>query len=222
MCGRYALNASSSQVIEQFQLEFEDTIRDSNLKIEKEIYPSKVEEVVIRKNNKNALEAKTWGVKNLPSKGEPIDQINVATIERLETSPLWKKAIHQKRILIPVTSYFEWKEVDPFTTEKYEIFPSHNEVFAFAGLDIVYVDSFGKKNDCFVIITTEANQKISEIHHRQPALIEKNEYLRWLNDGTKNPIALIQKFSNERFNYKKLWTKTKKNKKQIDDQLYLF
>lgn len=53
MCGRHALNASASQVIEQFQLVAEEEFRNSNRRYEKEVYPTKIEEVVARINDSN-------------------------------------------------------------------------------------------------------------------------------------------------------------------------
>lgn len=213
MCGRYALNASASQVIEQFQLVAEEEFRNSNRRYEKEVYPTKIEEVVARINDSNIFESKPWGVSKLPINGVPLkDQVNVATIEKLVTSPLWSKALKKHRLLIPATSYFEWKEVDKYTNEKYEIFSSSKEIFAMAGLNIIYEDSDKKIKDCFVIITTEANEKIKSIHHRQPALIEKQNYLHWLLDDSANPIELIRQFSFDEMDFSKLWTKSKKVK----------
>lgn len=149
--------------------------------------------------------------------------MNVATIEKLVTSPLWSKALKKHRLLIPATSYFEWKEVDKYTNEKYEIFSSSKEIFAMAGLNIIYEDSDKKTNDCFVIITTEANEKLKSIHHRQPALIEKNHYLKWLEDESSNPIELIKQFSIDEMDFTKLWTKTKKGKNSgTENQPFLF
>lgn len=224
MCGRYALNSSASQVIEQFQLVAEEEFRNSNRRYEKEVYPSKIEEVVERINDSNILESKRWGVSKLPINGVPLkDQVNVATIEKLVTSPLWSKALKKHRLLIPATSYFEWKEVDNYTNEKYEIFNSSRDIFAMAGLNIIYEDSDKMLNDCFVIITTVANEKMKSIHHRQPALIEKNNYINWLKDENSNPIELIKKFSSDEMDFTKLWTKSKKVKKSGNEkQPFLF
>lgn len=224
MCGRYALNASASQVIEQFQLIAEENLRNSNKRIEKEVYPTKIEEVVARIDDSNILESKPWGVTKLPINGVPLkDQVNVATIEKLVTSPLWSKALKKHRLLIPATSYFEWKEVDKYTNEKYEIYSPSKEIFAMAGLNIIYEDYDKKINDCFVIITTEANEKLKSIHHRQPALIEKNNYIKWLNDESSNPIELIKQFSIDEMDFTKIWSKSKKGKKtNVENQPSLF
>ncbi|TGL18011.1 hypothetical protein EHQ47_18420 [Leptospira bourretii] len=220
MCGRYALNASSSQVIEQFELAYEGGLRNSEERIEKEVFPSKIEEVIFRPTTQNVLESKHWGAKNLVINGKPLkDQVNVATIEKLETSPLWSKALRGNRLLIPATSYFEWKEVDKFTTEKYEIYNSTNQIFAFAGLTIIYVDAEGKNQNCFVIITSEANEKIKTIHHRQPVIVPISNYTKWLSNETANPTHLLKQFDRTEMDYKLISTKTKK---KIENQPSLF
>lgn len=224
MCGRYALNASASQVIEQFQLVAEEELRNSNRRYEKEVYPTKIEEVVARINNSNILESKPWGVSKLPINGVPLkDQVNVATIEKLVTSPLWSKALKKHRLLIPATSYFEWKEVEKYTNEKYEIFSSSQEIFAMAGLNIIYEDSDKKINDCFVIITTEANDKLKSIHHRQPGIIKKENYLSWLKNETINPKELIHQFDCNEMDYDLIGSKSKtKKQKNPSNQPTLF
>lgn len=221
MCGRYALNASSSQVIEQFQLVHEEEIRHSEKRIEKEVFPSKVEEVIVRPNTQNVLESKPWGAKKLVINGKPLkDQVNVATIEKLDSSPLWSKALKGNRLLIPATSYFEWKEIDKYTTEKYEIFNSSNQLFAFAGLNLLYVDADGNNQDCFVIITTEANDKIKIVHHRQPVIVPMANYTKWLSNDTQNPSSLIKQFEISEMDYKLNWSKSKKNKNKDQPSLF--
>lgn len=221
MCGRYALNASSSQVIEQFELAHENGLRNSEERIEKEVFPSKVEEVIVRPNTQNVRESKPWGAKKLVINGKPLkDQVNVATIEKLDSSPLWSKALNRNRLLVPATSYFEWKEVDKYTTEKYEIFSSSNLLFAFAGLNLLYVDADGNNRDCFVIITTEANDKIKTVHHRQPVVVPMSNYTKWLNNDTENPSSLLNQFDVSEMDYKLIWSKSKKNKDKDQPSLF--
>ncbi|TGK84841.1 hypothetical protein EHQ23_09090 [Leptospira bourretii] len=221
MCGRYALNASSSQVIEQFELAYENDLRNLEERIEKEVFPSKVEEVIVRQNDQNILDRKIWGAKKLVINGKPLkDQVNVATLEKLESSPLWSKALKVNRLLIPATSYFEWKEVDKFTTEKYEIYNSSNQIFAFAGINIIYIDADGKNIDCFVIITTGANEKIKNIHHRQPVIIPISNYSQWLSNETQSPTKLLKQFDEAEMNYKLIWSKSKKKKNENQPSLF--
>lgn len=221
MCGRYALNASSSQVIEQFELAYENDLRNSEERIEKEVFPSKVDEVIVKPNSQNVIESKPWGAKKLVINGKPLkDQVNVATIEKLESSPLWSKALKKNRLLIPATSYFEWKEVDRFTTEKYEIYNSSNQIFAFAGLNIIYVDADGNNKDCFVIITTEANDKIKIVHDRQPVIVQMANYTKWLSNDTQNPSSLLKQFEISEMDYKLIWSKSKKNKNKDQPSLF--
>ncbi|TGM46001.1 SOS response-associated peptidase [Leptospira vanthielii] len=211
MCGRYALNASSSQVLEHFQLKYEEDLRNTDLRTEKEVFPSKIEEVVVRIDNQNILEKKTWGLSKLVIKGNTLkDSVNVATIEKLAKYSLWSKALKKHRLLIPATSYFEWKELDKFTKEKYEIYNPDNHIFAFAGLNIIYVDSEMKRKECFVIITTEANEKIKNIHHRQPAIVKQENYNEWLDDNNNEPIKLLNQFASIDMTYKLIMTKSKK------------
>jgi putative SOS response-associated peptidase YedK len=50
----------------------------------------------------------------------------------------------------------------------------------------------GQWEDTFAIITTDPNGKMSEIHNRQPVILEPREYVDWLEESKRPPVHLLR------------------------------
>ena len=55
----------------------------------------------------------------------------------------------------------------------------------------------GQWEDTFAIITTDPNRKMSEIHNRQPVILEPREYAEWLNESQRPPLHLLRILTDE-------------------------
>jgi putative SOS response-associated peptidase YedK len=120
-----------------------------------------------------------WGLVGFGSKGpDPQRRTFNAREEELTRSDLWRTPFERRRCLIPADGFYDWKANRPavrFTL-------SWPEVFAFAGIWDAWKDpSNGTWLQSFAIITTPANELIETISDRMPAIIEPDEYDRWLN-----------------------------------------
>ncbi|AGS80664.1 hypothetical protein LEP1GSC052_0083 [Leptospira phage vb_LkmZ_Bejolso9-LE1] len=221
MCGRYSLNASASQVIEYYNLRYEtDQIR-REFREEKEVYPTKVEPVVQNVDGNRTVVHTHWGLKNVIIQGKPLKKpvIN-ATIERLHDSPMWSKAIKTSRCIVPVTAYWEWKEITPKQSEKYYMSFEEKGIVGFAGLNHTFKEKNGESKTGFVIVTMPANDYISQVHHRQPGIIKRNDTEAWLDDSYKNADKLIYHAEGKEILFEKEISKPKKpsqDKKKIND-----
>ena len=91
--------------------------------------------------------------------------------ETLKEKPSFKKA---RRCLIIADGWYEWSRNGPNKQPFY--FHLNDNIFAFAGI----YTSYQGVNGC-AIITREANQNISDIHHRMPVILDKKDENLWLN-----------------------------------------
>ena len=93
-------------------------------------------------------------------------------------SPMWKKAIENRRCLIPILSYYEWS--GPKGDKQTHVFqsPNHNYLWI-AGL----WEESSELGPCFSMLTTEANPLVSPIHHRMPAIVAENDHKKFLLEG---------------------------------------
>jgi putative SOS response-associated peptidase YedK len=83
----------------------------------------------------------------------------------------FKNLIQTSRCIIPADGYYEWKREDK-TKTPYYFSKEDDELMYFAGI---------YQNDQFCIITREATEKISTIHHREPMIINLSQINNYLN-----------------------------------------
>jgi putative SOS response-associated peptidase YedK len=64
--------------------------------------------------------------------------------------------------------------------QPYYIYPSSGDLFAFAGLWESWSSPQQTIETC-AIITTDANEKMAEVHERMPVIVSPAEYSAWLS-----------------------------------------
>ncbi len=188
MCGRYGFTFSDKELIERFDAEvFEFELRQSY-----NISPTH-EEPVIERHSPNGVYLRKWGIFPGFMKGGVL--IN-AQAEKLAHSPVWKKAFAESRCIVPAQWFYEWQVQDDKSKQPYLIRLKSKEIMGFAGLNVTTKDKNGVEHSGYVIITTEANNLMKEIHntkHRMPVILRKEDEDEWLNPDNVEPEQL-QKF----------------------------
>ena len=87
----------------------------------------------------------------------------------------------ERRILIPTLGFFEWNKFgtnDSKTKDKYIFQENENEILFLAG----FSNNFQDENR-FVILTTEGNSSIADVHDRMPVIISFDKARRYLEDA---------------------------------------
>lgn len=113
-----------------------------------------------------------------------------AMYETINEKPSFRDSAKNKRCIIPATSFIEWQWTDltkkNCVKQKYEI-GLNNEIFSFAGLWSNWTNKeTGEIMSTFSIITTPANQLMSEIHNnkkRMPLILRPDQEKDWLSGG---------------------------------------
>ena len=110
-------------------------------------------------------------------------QINARSETVFEKSS-FKEAYKQRRCLIPLNGYFEWKKDEQTKKSKAHFIVSASEdYFVFAGIYESWYDNTLKKSilTC-ALLTTEPNEKIASIHDRMPVILESHQWELWLDN----------------------------------------
>ena len=159
MCGRFTVRD-----IQQIQDEYSLSIK-ANFNVS----PSQ-DVLVLTKREGGSTEPETmrWHYSPTWAKG-PMNLIN-ARSETLREKPSFKMA---ERCLIVADGWYEWLR-EGESKEPY-FFHMSNKVFNFAGIYTEHQDVKG----C-AIITKEANERLSKIHHRMPVMLKSDEGRDWL------------------------------------------
>ena len=109
-------------------------------------------------------------------------QINARSETVFEKSS-FKEAYKQRRCLIPLNGYFEWKKDAVSKKSKaHFIVSTSGDYFVFAGIYESWYDNTLKKTilTC-ALLTTEPNEKIATLHDRMPVILESRQWELWLN-----------------------------------------
>ena len=132
------------------------------------------------------LKKETWTfcVGDLSRLGQKIGNKMInARAETIFEKPSYRDAFKKRRCLIPTNGYYEWKK-SPSGNQPYFIKMKDEEIFAMAGLWETWKNPSGEVLETCTIITTEANEIMSDIHHRMPVIISNNNYKSWLSGDT--------------------------------------
>ena len=148
-----------------------------------------------------------WGLipRWAPDASRAASLIN-ARIETVAEKPSFRDLVAQHRCVIPMDGYFEWQEQlrhdamkpikQPFYfSARSQSRYSHEGVLAVAGLWTAWKDpnqSNGQIVHTAVALTTDANDMVSQVHHRMPVLLDRSGVANWLDDKNINPLAQIQ------------------------------
>lgn len=193
MCGRFA-QGDIEAIFKKFKIE----ITEELIKLIKPRYniaPAQDVPIIVRtKEGKNQLKRIRWGLIPFWAKEPSIGYkfIN-ARSETVSTKPSFRKAFLNQRCIVPATGFYEWMRK---SNDKVPFFfvPKKDKLFSFAGIYDIWKDVSGMQIVTFAILTTEANDKISEIHDRMPVILEKDEEDIWLDPNIHEIEALIPLF----------------------------
>lgn len=110
-----------------------------------------------------------------------------ARIESLREKPSFNQVLHQK-CLILVDGFYEWKQIDSKTKEKYLISLEDDSPFAMAGIWSRWRNpQTAEILETYSMITTEAKGIMREIHNtkfRMPVVLKKEFEKDWLMGKT--------------------------------------
>lgn len=143
---------------------------------------------VILDENPDVCTTANWGLIPFWSKDRKIQKQTLnAKIETIKEKPSFRNN-YNKRCLVLVNGFYEWKWLDDRGKEKHKHFLSvkDQEIFSLGGIYSNWTDKeTGEELNTFSIVTTQANELMTEIHntkHRMPIVLFKSMEKEWLKD----------------------------------------
>ncbi len=112
--------------------------------------------------------------------------------ETVAGKPSFRNAMKRRRCLIPADGFYEWKGDIPGKKQPYFIHRPDDGLFAFAGLWEHWMGADGSEIETGVIITTEPNRTVAQIHNRMPVVVEPWDYETWLTGDVQDAGTLIR------------------------------
>lgn len=193
MCFRTKLNARIIEIEKAFEAEF----------TEPELY-SPQEEIngfdfapnpVVTDFAPGEILFMQWGLIPFWAKNDALKKSTLnARIETVSQKPAFRDAL-SNRCLIVANGYYEWQWLDEKGKEKQKflITSAEEPIFAFAGIYSFWKNPLsGEKIGSYSIITTEANELMSEIHNnkqRMPVILHQKDRKSWLEGAPHENFA---------------------------------
>jgi len=188
MCGRFYLNSSIAEIVEQFNAPPPDIFAARY-----NIAPT----TPVLARTAKGLTFFRWGL--IPSWAKDLSIGNRMFNARAETiaeKPSFRQAYRRRRCLIPANGFYEWK-TENGRKQPYCCHIDH-KLFAMAGIWEQWQDGEGNQLQSCAVITTEANDAMREVHTRMPVHIAEADYSSWLDcrsEKTDVAAAIIQNTS---------------------------
>lgn len=187
MCGRFTQERPTSELAGIF--EAEDLAGDPGGRFN--VAPTDQAAVVVQREERRAVTAYRWGL--IPHWAEDPkigSRMFNARAEKLTASPVFREAFRKRRCLVPVDSFYEWRQ-EGRARQPFRIVGVDGRPLALAGLWAGWRDpETDEVRRTFAIITTGPNELIRSIHDRMPVVVPLGAWDRWLDPALPDPAEL--------------------------------
>jgi putative SOS response-associated peptidase YedK len=190
MCGRYAFFAPREAIERVFGV-----VDPPEIEPRYNIAPSQFVPIVrVDRDGKRVLRMVRWGLVPFWARDESIGNRMInARAETLSTNAAFREAFEQRRCLIPVSGFYEWRRDGRASTPWY-VESAAGEPFALAGLWARWRPRNAAKEapplDSCTIITAPASALLAPIHDRMPVIVPAEAFAAWLDPQMHDPAAL--------------------------------
>jgi len=192
MCGRASITKTEAAVEERFGAVFQSTelaaaggsIQNTNISPSQPL-------PVITNQQPECIHLYRWGL--VPHWAKDLTfgfKTFNARMETLLEKPTFKQAVHQRRCLVLMDSFYEWKRVGNQKIP-HRVILQGEQLFAVAGLWEQWVDaSTGETVHSCTVITQEPNEFMTTLHDRMPAILTPDTERLWIDTGLSATDAL--------------------------------
>lgn len=170
MCGRYSLfdeqdNTEVASIIDEVNRNYPDMpIRIG------EIFPTHTVPIIVDGGGRLQPIPSVWGFPKYGSSGVIIN----ARAETAAAKKMFSDSLYRRRCVVPSTGFYEWDR----QKRKYFFRMPDENVLYMAG---IYRDFGGERR--LVILTTEANASMRDVHDRMPVILPRDMLKMWVSDN---------------------------------------
>ena len=147
--------------------------------------------VVVERDDRRALKGYRWGlIPHWAPDARIASRTFNARAESIASMPAFRESFRQKRCLVPVDAFYEWKREDG-VRQPYRIFRADGRPLALAGLWAGWKNpDTGEVRRTFTIVTSTPDAAVAELHNRMPVIVPDEAWGRWLDPRPTEPGEL--------------------------------
>ncbi|MBE5795522.1 MAG: SOS response-associated peptidase [Clostridiales bacterium] len=174
MCGRYYIAAEDNdEEIARIIAVLNQDPKAAKQVHRGEIFPSQTAPVIVNTPTGWTVKAMKWG---FPKAGGGI-VINSRS-EKADVTPLFQSAVCQRRCLVPMSGFYEWRRTSDGgkTKEKFAFSLTDGNTMFLAGIyDCFDGGAQAGGYDGFVVMTQNADEQMQPYHHRMPVILDSRK-----------------------------------------------
>lgn len=175
MCGRYYIAAEDNDEEIARIIAILNKEPEAAAQVHRgEIFPSQMAPVIVNTPDGWTVKAMKWGFPRAGGGGLVINSRS----EKADVTPMFSRAVRERRCLVPMSGFFEWRRTPSGgkTKDKFAFSLADGKAMFLAG---VY-GSFGGGAqaggyDGFAILTQDADEQMQPYHHRMPVILDSRE-----------------------------------------------
>ena len=188
MCGRFTLRASTKELRNAFPfVDLPDLTARYNIAPTQQVAAIRMDVDA----GKPEFAWFRWGF--LPPWAKtPKDQpqsIN-AKSETVTQSRMFGKALQARRCLLLADGFYEWRS-EGKVKQPFYIRMKDEKPFAFAGLWTAWHGGEDGLLETCTVLTTEANELLSQLHTRMPVILDAADYTPWLDTASQHASGIM-------------------------------
>ncbi len=168
MCGRYNFTVEQSEEIYEILEKLNAKLHGKQVKTG-EVFPTEQVPILVAEKEEVTPQISSWGFPKFDQKGVIINARSETAFEKRT----FRESLLNRRCVIPSTGFYEWDA----RKQKFLFRLEGTGALYMAGLYTVVREEIR-----FVILTTQANESMQEVHTRMPLVLKKAEVEDWILD----------------------------------------
>jgi putative SOS response-associated peptidase YedK len=193
MCGRFSIAKEAEDIVARFEAGLANAFS-------KNYNAAPTQNLPVKTNSEpHVINFYRWGLVPFWAKDESIgSKLINARAETVSIKPSFKNSLKSRRCLVISDGFFEWKKMAGLK-QPYRVTLKNEDLYAYAGLWDIWKDTQGNAVNSFTIITTDANELVSELHNRMPVILNREDEALWLDNHaeTGDLLNLLKPFPSE-------------------------
>jgi len=197
MCGRLVITSSVLEIAEHFDIASEE---QSAVECTPHFNVAPTHQLLslFESDGKRVLEPFHWGMQPLwNAQQDGRAAVINARAETITEKPMFRDRIVGGRCVVSVNGYYEWLTTHA-AQQKIPYFISAQNMTLINMCALWHTRVIGETSFKEVaIITVAANEMLSTVHHRMPAIVDPSSVDAWLKGSVADSVQLLQSWSGE-------------------------